>query len=121
MNRVLDALIAPAAADVPCHRLADLVMSGFRIFRQQCDRLHDLAGLAVTALWDVDLTPGLLHRVITSWMQTLDGRYFTISHVGDRRDAGAHGLLVDDHGAGAAEGLTAAELGACQSDFVPQQ
>ena len=64
MDGVFDALVTAAAADVARHRLAYLVVGGFWIFHQQRRRLHDLAGLAKAALRDIELAPGLLHRVI---------------------------------------------------------
>jgi hypothetical protein len=59
VNRVFDALITAAAADIARHRLAYLIVVGFRIFDQQGCGLHDLAGLAKSALWDIELAPGL--------------------------------------------------------------
>src|SRR5215213_11254747 len=105
MDRVLDALIAAAAADVARHRLAYLIVAGFRIFQQQRGRLHDLADLAKAALRNIELPPGLLNRVIAGGMKTFDRCDFPIDDVGNRRDAGAYRLLVDDYGAGAAERL----------------
>ena len=57
MDRVLDALIAAAAADIARHRLAYLIVVGFWIFDQQRRRLHDLADLAKAALRDIELAP----------------------------------------------------------------
>src|ERR1700753_2257242 len=118
MDRVFDALITAAAADVARHRFAYLLMGGFWIFREKGCCLHDLAGLAIAALRNVDLTPGLLHRMITGGMETFDGRDFPADHVTNRRNAGPYSLLVDDNGAGAAEGLATSEFGACHPDFV---
>src|SRR4051812_27689013 len=121
MDCVLDALVAAAAADVARHRLADLVVRGFRIVHQKRSRLHDLAGLAEAALGNVDLAPGLLDRVIAVRMQSLDRGDLASGDVVDRRDAGAHGFLVDDDGAGAAQGLATAEFGAGQPGLVAQE
>ena len=64
MHGVLDALVTAAPADITRHRFADLVMRGFWIFCEQRSRLHDLTGLAITALGDVDLPPCFLNGVI---------------------------------------------------------
>ena len=120
MNRVFDALVTAAAADVARHRLAYLVVAGFRVIHQKCGGLHDLAGLAEAALRDVHLTPGLLHRVVAGRMKSFDGSDVAADHVGNRCDAGANRLLVDDHRARAAQRLTAAILGAGQAGFVAQ-
>src|SRR5882757_3063392 len=120
MDRVFDALVTAAAADIARHGFADLVVGGLWIFHQQRGGLHDLAGLAVAALRDVDLAPGLLHRVIAAGMQPFDGGDLAVADVGHRGDAGAHRLLADQNRAGAAQRLAAAELGAGQSDFVAE-
>src|SRR5437762_6767759 len=105
MNGILDALVAAAAADIARHRLAYLIVRGFRVFDQKRGRLHDLADLAKAALRDIELAPGLLNRVIARRMKTFDRCDLPLNHVGNRRDAGAYRLLVDDHGAGAAKRL----------------
>src|ERR1700710_632577 len=115
MDRVFDALVTAAAADVARHRFAYLIVRGFGIIRQQCGSLHDLAGLAVTALRDVYLAPRFLNRVITRGVKTFDGGDLSADHVGNGGDACAHGLLVDDNGACSAEGLATAEFCARQS------
>ena len=120
MHGIFDALISAATADVARHRFAYLVLAGLWIFGEERYGLHDLADLAIAALRDIDLTPGLLDRVISSWMKSLDRRDLAADHVGNRRDAGARCLLVDDHRAGAAKGLAAAEFCARQSGFVTQ-
>src|SRR5882724_3496457 len=95
--RVFDALVSAAAADIARHRLAYLVVRGFGIFHQECRSLHDLAGLAIAALRDISLAPGLLHRVIARGMEAFDGRDLSVDHVRNRGDAGAYGLLVNDN------------------------
>src|ERR1700744_1812490 len=107
MDRIFDALVTAATADVAGHRFAYLIVGGFWILREQRGCLHDLTGLAIAALRDVDLAPGLLDRVIPGRMQAFDRGDLAADHVGDRRDAGTHGLLVNHHGAGAAESLAA--------------
>jgi hypothetical protein len=99
MDGVFDALIAAAAADISRHRLAYLIVVGFGIFHQQCRGLHDLAGLAIAALRDIYLAPCLLYRVIAGGMQALDGRDLAVDHIGDRGDAGANSLFVDNDSA----------------------
>src|SRR5258708_29493603 len=97
MHGVFDALVTAAAADVARHRFADLVVGGFWIVHQQRGRLHDLACLAITALRDVDLAPGLLHRVIAGRVQAFDGGDVAAGHVVNRGVAGAYGLIFDDY------------------------
>src|SRR5882724_1330853 len=118
MHGIFDALVAAAAADVTGHGFADLVVGRLRIFVQKGRRLHDLAGLAIAALRDVDLTPSLLNRMIAGRVHSFDGGDLAADDVGDRRYAGAHRLLVDHDSAGTAERLAAAEFGADQSGLV---
>ena len=53
MHRLADALIGAAPADVG-HRLVDVRVGRLRIFLQQCGGRHDLPGLAIAALRNVD-------------------------------------------------------------------
>src|SRR5215212_7142141 len=110
MDGVFDALVTAAAAEVTRHRFAYLIVARSWIFKQQCGGLHDLAGLAITALWDVQLTPGLLNRVIAVGMKPFDGRNLPADNVGNRGNAGADSLLVDDNGTCPAQSLAAAVL-----------
>src|ERR1700731_210589 len=121
MDRVFDALVTAAAADIARHRFAYLIVSGFGIIHQQCRGLHDLAGLAIAALRDIHLAPGLLNRVITRGMKAFDGRDLPAPHVGNRGNAGAYGLLVNNDSARAAESLATAEFRAGQSDFITEK
>src|ERR1700716_723405 len=121
MDRVFDALVTAAAADIARHRFSYLIVCGFWIFHQQCGRLHNLAGLAIAALRDIYLAPGLLNRVITRGMEAFDGRDLSVDHVGNRSDAGTYGLLVHDDGARAAESLAAAKFRTRQSDFITEK
>src|SRR5258707_14156550 len=94
MDRVFDALVTAAAADVARHRFAYLVVGGFWVFHQQCGGLHDLAGLAIAALRDISLAPGLLNRVIARRMKTFDGRDLSADHVRNRGHRGAYDLFI---------------------------
>ena len=99
MDRVFDALVTAATADIARHRFAYLIVCRFWIFHEECGGLHNLAGLAIAALRDIDLAPGLLNRVIAGGMEAFDGRDLPVDHIGNRGDAGAYGLLVDNDGA----------------------
>src|SRR5260370_29312656 len=96
MDRVFDALVSSAAADVARHRFAYLIACGFWIFHEECCGLHDLAGLAIAALRDISLAPSLLHGMIAGGVKALDRRHLATDHIGNRRDTGAHRLLIHD-------------------------
>src|SRR5260370_26100543 len=118
MDAVFDTLVSAAAADVARHRLTYLVARRLWILDQQCGRLHDLTGLAIAALWDIEIAPCLLNRMIACRMEAFDRRDLPADDVGNRGDTGAYGLLVDKDGASSAEGLSAAQLGARRSHFI---
>src|SRR5262245_32753306 len=56
----VNADIGPAAADVAGHRIVDFGISRMRVARKECRGRHDLARLAVPALWHLMIDPGLL-------------------------------------------------------------
>src|SRR2546425_12733271 len=60
LDGLADAWIGSAAADVPGHRLVDVGVRGRGDLRQQRCRRHDLTGLAVAALPDLEVEPGVL-------------------------------------------------------------
>ena len=60
-DRVADAHIGAAAADIARHRRIDIGIVGVRRTFEQRRRGHDLTGLAITALDHFQIEPGLLH------------------------------------------------------------
>src|SRR5258706_7879365 len=60
LDGLADARIGSAAADVPRHRLVDIGVGGSRYRSEQRGGGHDLAGLAVAALDDLEIEPRLL-------------------------------------------------------------
>ena len=63
VDRRADAPVHAAAADVALHRAVDGGVVGVRVGVEQGDGGHDLAGLAVAALRDLLVDPGLLDRM----------------------------------------------------------
>src|ERR1051325_4408469 len=115
-----DALIAAAATDIAAHRAVDLGLGGLLVLCQERGGLHDLAGLAITALRDIRAAPGLLHRVIAVWIEPLDRCHGAAGDITDRGDAGEGGSSIHMYGAGAALGGAAAKLGAGKPQLVTQ-
>src|ERR1700690_3931633 len=99
MDGVFDTLITAAAADIARHGLAYLIVGGLWIVQKEGCRLHDLSGLAIAALRDIDLAPGLLNRMVARGVKAFDRRDLTVDDVGNRGNAGPYRLLVDDDGA----------------------
>src|SRR5579864_8520362 len=119
MHGLADALIGAATTDIG-HRFIDVLVGRLGVLLEQRGRGHDLAGLAIAALGNVDRGPGLLHRVRCASRQPLDGDddvgFLDIT----KRDlAGALHLAVDMHRAGAALGHAAAVFRAGQADMLP--
>src|SRR5947207_6163305 len=115
-----DALVAATAAYVAAHRAVDLILR--RIFgrREQRRGLHDLTGLAIPALRNVEGTPGFLHRMHPVRIESLDRCHGTPIEVIYRSDAGARSLAVDMHRASAAQRCTAAVFGSGQLKLISQ-
>ena len=88
------------------------------MFLEERRRRHDLSGLAVAALRHVLGEPGLLHRMLAVGRQAFDGGDALIGDIADLNAAGAHGLAVHMHGAGAALRDAAAEFRTGHSEFV---
>src|SRR5579864_4637246 len=119
MDGLADALIGAATADIG-HRLLDVLVRRLRLLLQKRSRRHDLAGLAITALGNVDRGPGLLHRVRAIGGQPLDRdndiRFLDVAE-GDL--AGALHLAIEMNRTGAALGDAAAIFRAGQADMFP--
>src|SRR5438132_12267099 len=84
-----DAQIGPAAADVARHGGIDVGVGRMRVACQQRRSGHDLTRLAVAALHDLPVEPGLLnlpaHR---GRADRLDCRDFGAANTVDRSDTG---------------------------------
>src|SRR6202007_1709279 len=66
------------------------------------NRLHDLSGLAVAALWNLLLDPCLLDHVQRMGPQSFDSGDVALVQVANTCLAGAHRLSIDMNGAGTA-------------------
>src|SRR5262245_45017683 len=119
-----DALIGPAAADVG-HRVVDVLVGRLGRALQERGRRHDLPGLAIAALRNVERGPRLLHRMRAGGRQAFDRDDLVGGlHGGDGNGARAHEAAVEVHGAGATLRDAAAVLGAREADLLanhPQQ
>src|SRR6516162_10305508 len=110
LDRFANAQIGPAAADIAGHRVVDIGIRRMWVARKQRCGGHDLAGLAVAALNDFAVEPGLLDLgACRRCADRLDGRDLRAADAVDRRDAGTDGSAVEVHGASAAQRHPAAE------------
>jgi len=116
-----DAHIGPATADIAGHGVVDIGIARVRVARQQRRSGHDLPRLAVAALDDLAIEPGLLDfGARRRRANGLDGRDVRIADAVDRSDTGAGGDAVDMHSARAAQGQAAAKLRAGHAEHIAQ-
>ena len=85
-----------AATQVAGHRAVDVGVGRMRVAFEQRRRGHDLAGLAIAALRHVELTPGLLQRMLSARVEALDRRDLRASDARDRRLTRARRRAVRD-------------------------
>src|SRR5262249_24554736 len=121
LDRFTNAHIGAAATDIAGHRRVDVGIGGRRVAREQRRRGHDLAGLAVAALHDLAIEPGLLDPgARRGRADRFDRRDRGAADAIDRSDAGADGDAVKMHGAGAAQCHAAAELRSGHTEDIAQ-
>src|SRR5215813_8877353 len=115
-----DALIAAATADVAAHRIINFTLGRVFVHRQERGCLHDLAGLAIAALRDIQSAPGFLYRMVSVVIEALDrchGAPVDIAH-GDRTGTGGFTIHMDC--AGAAQRHATAVFRASEPQLVPK-
>lgn len=60
MNRLANARVRAASANVPRHRFINVIVRGFGILGEQDGRAHDLSRLTIATLGHVNFNPGFL-------------------------------------------------------------
>ena len=73
MDGGADALVGAATAHVASHRGIDVGVGRLGLFAKQCGGCHDLPGLAIAALRDIELDPGFLKGMQGVSGETLNG------------------------------------------------
>src|SRR5450759_2085088 len=117
MDRAAQADIGATAADT-AEIGVNVGIGRLGMFLEERRRRHDLSRLAVAALRHILGQPGLLHRMLAVGRQAFDCGDGLADDVADLDTAGAHGLAVHMHGAGAAQRDAATKFCSGQSDFV---
>jgi len=126
LDGILDGRIPGAAAQRIFQGRADILAGGVRILLQQGVSGHDLARDAKPALDRAMDDEGFLQRVQAGLSILRAGQAFdrydllpfgAFSRIGTRQDR----LAVNQHGATAAFGFVAADLGAGQAQPAPEQ
>src|SRR5947209_2994173 len=120
VDRRAHLLIGPAAADVGDVGV-NVGVARFRLLLEQRRNRHDHAALAIAALRNVMLEPGLLHLVQRAARgKSLDRGDLLALGRAHRQRARAHRGSIDMNRAGAALGNAAAVFGAGEADLFPQ-
>ena len=119
MDGFADAGVRAAAADVGDGGI-ELLVGGRGIRGEKSADGHDHAGLAVAALRDLMIDPGLLHWSGRGAAEAFDGGDFGVGGGRDRDAAAAHRFSVEVDGAGTASADAAAVFGAGEAEFVAQ-
>ena len=121
LDRFANADIGAATADIAGHGVIDIAVARIGIGRQQGRSRHDLAGLAVAALHDFEIEPGVLDfRAGRRVPDRLDRGDLGIADAVDGGDAGADRLAVLLHRTGAALRDAAAEFRSGHAENVAQ-
>ena len=117
LRRLDDLHVAGAAAKVARQRVADRLASGTRLAREKLGERDDEPRRAEAALDGARVDQGALHhREIVVAGEAFDRRDRPLADVGGERQAGTGELSVEQHGAGAADAVIAAALGAGQAE-----
>jgi hypothetical protein len=120
-DRLYDALIGPAPANIALHGTLDLDIGRIGCFVQQRHSRENHARRAVAALHRVSLDEGILERMqLPIPFQSFDGRDLFSFGQARRRPARPYGSAIEQDGASAALPFTAAILGADQVEFFAE-
>jgi len=122
-HRLHDIRVAGAAAQVARQHLAYFELARVRIALQVIGAGHQDARGAEAALQRVVAAERLLQvgQAVDVLVQALDGIDLAAFGLYGQRHTGAAGHAVDVHGAGAADAVLAADVGAGRAQFVSEE
>src|SRR5262249_16292858 len=110
LDRPSDADIRHASTQAAAHDGVDVLVAPVGKIFEQCCGLHDLPGLAISALRNLRVAPGPLQGMLTVGVETLDRRDRCARNRAEPRDARANRTSVDVHSAGSAHADAAAKF-----------
>src|ERR1700693_38670 len=120
MNRLSNALVRSAAADVSAERVVNILVARRFVLRQQSRTDHDDSHLAITALRYLVFNPRHLQRMMPIRRKPFDRGDVVPRHRRDPRSARPHCLAIHVHRTSPAKRLPAAEFRPSQSQRVAQ-
>src|ERR1700676_5124858 len=112
MDRLANSLVRPAAADIAAHSVINFRVAWRSFFSKQRHCGHNLSGLTISTLRNVDFHPGLLHGMSAVGGKPLDGGDLFARNAGDRRHTGTGRFTFDMYRAGSAQRHATPKLGA---------
>ena len=118
-----DLAVTGAAADIAGDRFHDVLARRLDRLLQQRMRGQDHAGGAVAALQAMGFAERILDHAefARRRRQALDGGDLVAVGLHREHQAGPHRLAVDQHGAGAADAVLAAGMGAVEQKILAQR
>ena len=123
MHGIDDVLVSGATAKIARQRLAHLVFARRGVLVEKGRHGHEDAGRAVAALQAVMIVHRLLQRMICAVLagEAFDRRNRVIVRLHGEHQAGAHRLAIEKDGAGAADAVLAADMGAGKRQIVANE
>ena len=120
-NRVLNLLVAGAAADIVAQGELDLIPGGIGVGVDEALGAHDHAGGAEAALHRAAVGEGVGVHILLPVGEALAGDHPLALHFGGLLDAGLGGLAVNQNHAGAARSFGASVLNRGEPQLLPQE
>src|SRR5258706_15222163 len=121
LDRLADAHVRPAAAEIASHRFLDVLVGGLAVPLEQRDHAHDLSALAVAALHHVLIDPRILYDAPDGIPgDALDRHGVSIADERDRDEARPRGDPVAMHRTRAARADAAAAFRAGEPELLAQ-
>ncbi len=120
MNGLANARIGAASANVAGHGFVDVFVGRGRVLGQQNCRAHDLTGLTIAALGNVNFDPGLLQGMTQVGSESFNRRDLFAGSISNSLYTRANRFSVEMYRTRAAEGHAAAVFGSGQSQRFPE-
>src|ERR1700761_7951726 len=118
VDRLADAQIRAASAQIAIHRRVYVLVGRVRVRTEQGGSRHNLAGLTVATLRNVNLAPSLLQGMRAIGRKAFDGGDVRVLRTPDGCQAGAHGFAAKMYRTGAALANATAVFGSVEIEDI---